>query len=226
MSLRLAIWDMDGTIVDSRAIIQDAMVCAFEACDLAPPAYDATRHVVGLGLGEACARLAPAEIEPARLERLVNAYRAAFIARRAQPDFEEPLYPGAVETLQRLTGAGWLMGVATGKARRGVEALFEAHPLRDYFDTVWWADDGPGKPNPFMVLEAMRAVGREPGESLIIGDAVHDMAMGRAAGIICHGVTWGFGAGDELTQSGAHLVHSDFDSLNAGLDAFMAAPAR
>jgi len=142
MSLRLAIWDMDGTIVDSRAIIQDAMVCAFEACDLAPPAYDATRHVVGLGLGEACARLAPAEIEPARLERLVNAYRAAFIARRAQPDFEAPLYPGAVETLQRLTGAGWLMGVATGKARRGVEALFEAHPLRDYFDTVWCADDG------------------------------------------------------------------------------------
>jgi phosphoglycolate phosphatase len=220
MSLKLAIWDMDGTIVDSRAIIQEAMVRAFEVCDLEPPVYDATRHVVGLGLAEACGQLAPAGISPHALDRLVNAYREAFVARRSEPDFEEPLYPGAIDTLERLARAGWLMGVATGKARRGVDALFASHPLQDYFDTVWCADDGPGKPNPFMVLEAMKAVGRVPAESLIIGDAVHDMAMGRAAGITCHGVAWGFGTGPELIDAGAHLVHGDFASLNAGLDAF------
>ena len=222
MTLRLAIWDMDGTVVDSREIIQTAMERAFAACDLPPPPYDATRQLVGLSLNEVCRRLAPADMSSDRLDRLIEAYKAAFVHRRTEPDYVEPLYVGAVETLERLANQGWLLAVATGKARRGVEALFEMHPLRHFFDTVWCADDGPGKPHPFMVLEAMRAVGVDAARSLIIGDAVHDMAMGRSAGISAHGVTWGFGRADELHAAGAHEVHHDFAALNAALDQFAA----
>ena len=219
MSLKLAIWDMDGTVVDSREVIQTAMERAFVACDLEPPAYEATRRLVGLDLVTVCATLAPG-LSGEALARLVEAYKQAFVARRTEPDFVEPLYDGAVETLERLANGGWLLAVATGKARRGVEALFEMHPLRSYFDTVWCADDGPGKPNPYMCEQAMAAVGAEPSGSLIIGDAVHDMAMGRAAGIRCKGVAWGFGAADELEAAGAHEVHHDFSTLNTSLDRF------
>lgn len=222
MTLRLAIWDIDGTVVDSREVIQTAMERAFVTCDLEPPGYDATRRLVGLDLATVCATLAP-QLEGEALLRLIEAYKHAFISRRTEPDFIEPLYEGAVETLERLANENWLLAVATGKARRGVQALFEMHPVAQYFDTVWCADDGPGKPNPFMCEQAMAAVGAQPGHSLIIGDAVHDMAMGRAAGIRCKGVAWGFGAADELEAAGADEVHHDFSTLNASLDRFGAA---
>jgi len=217
MTLKLAIWDMDGTIVDSREVIQTAMVRSFESHGLTPPTYDDTRQIVGLALREAIEMLAPEDVD---LNALTTSYKEAFVARRAEPGFREPLYDGAVETLERLANENWLIAMATGKSHSGIRAVFEMHPLKQYFDTIWCADDGPGKPHPYMCLEAMKALGAEPVQSLIIGDAVHDMRMGRNAGISCHGVTWGFGEAQELTTAGAHFVHDDFKSLNAQLDKF------
>ena len=219
MSLKLAIWDMDGTIVDSRHIIQTAMERAFERLGLEPPAYDDTRKHVGLSLDTVIANLAP-DLDSARLSQLAEAYKTSFITQRTEPDFKEPLYDGAVETLARLANEGWVLGVATGKARRGLRAIFDMHPLEQYFDTVWCADDGPGKPHPFMIEQNMSAVGAKAGHTLIIGDAIHDMVMGRAAGVRCKGVSWGFGAADELHEAGAHEVHDSFDTLNESLDRF------
>ncbi|MEL7480359.1 MAG: HAD-IA family hydrolase [Pseudomonadota bacterium] len=224
MSLKLAIWDMDGTIVDSREVIQTAMVRAFETLGLAPPSYEATRQIVGLGLSEAVGGLVPDDFDLARLPELVDAYRKAFVARRAEPDFKEPLYEGAIETLLALQDAGWLIGMATGKSRSGIRAIFDMHPLEPLFDTIWCADDGPGKPHPYMVKEAMKSVGAEASQTLIIGDAVHDIRMGRAAGILTHGVSWGFGTADELDAAGAHHVHHDFEALRTGLDMFNPGP--
>ncbi|MEO0981216.1 MAG: HAD-IA family hydrolase [Pseudomonadota bacterium] len=218
--LKLAVWDMDGTIVDSREVIQGAMARAFEALDLAPPPYDATRQIVGLSLDEACRRLTPEGFDPRELPRLVEAYKDAFIAQRAAPDFEEPLYAGALEALQGLAEAGWLIAMATGKSHRGIRAVFERHPMEPLFDTIWCADDGPGKPHPFMVEQAMKAVGAAAAGTVVIGDAVHDMQMSRAAGASAFGVSWGFGAPHELDAAGAHEVHHDFDTLNAALARF------
>lgn len=223
MSLRLAIWDMDGTLVDSRDIIHTAMVRAFTSQGLEPPPFEATRRLVGLSLETVIRALAPA-LEGQALHDLVEAYRHAFLSRRTEPDHVEPLYEGARETLDRLLAGGWVLGVATGKARRGVDAIFEMHPgLKASFDTVWCADDGPGKPHPFMVEEAMKAVGAAASRTLIIGDAVHDIAMGRAAGITTYGVSWGFGRAEELRDAGAHEIHHDFMTLRASLDRFCAA---
>ncbi|MHA7900409.1 MAG: HAD-IA family hydrolase [Henriciella sp.] len=219
MTLKLAIWDMDGTIVDSREVIQTAMERCFEAMDLMPPSYEQTRKIVGLGLEEACRTLAP---EGTDIPKLTEAYRQAFVARRAEADFKEPLYEGAQETLDRLAQDGWLIAMATGKSHRGIRAIFEMHPLEDYFDTIWCADDGPGKPHPFMCEQAMAALGAEPHQSLIIGDAVHDIRMGLNAGIRTLGVSWGFGEAQELSQVGAHEIHHDFTTLNTSLDQFAA----
>nr|WP_070958611.1 HAD-IA family hydrolase [Hyphomonas sp. Mor2] len=217
MTLRLAIWDMDGTIVDSRDVIQTAMERTFETLGLEPPAYDQTRKTIGLGLQEACQILAP---DYPDIDLLAATYKQAFVARRAEPTFKEPLYEGAVETLERLANEGWLIAMATGKSHAGIRAIFDMHPLAQYFDTIWCADDGPGKPHPFMCQEAMKAVGAEPHQTLIIGDAIHDIRMGLNAGIHTLGVSWGFGTADELSASGAHEVHHDYASLNLSLDAF------
>jgi phosphoglycolate phosphatase len=217
MTLKLAIFDMDGTLVDSREVIQTAMVRAFEACGLTPPSYNDTRQIVGLGLSEACQRLAPGYKD---LPHLVSEYKSAFVARRSDPDFREPLYDGAIETLERLANDNWLIAMATGKSHAGIKAVFGMHPLAQYFDTIWCADDGPGKPHPFMCLEAMKALGAEADQSLIIGDAIFDMQMGRAAGIRSIGVSWGFGKSTELAEAGAHEVHDDFKTLNTSLDTF------
>ncbi len=213
----LAIFDMDGTIVDSRKVIQGAMHAAFTACDLAPPDYEQTRQVVGLGLHEACKRLASDACDAPTLERLVGCYRDAFIANRDDPDFKEPLYPGAVELIETLRRRGWGVAMATGKSRRGIDAIFAMHPLADLFDTIHCADDGPGKPDPFMITEALRAMEATPDQSVIIGDAVFDMQMGKAAGIAAFGVDWGFGTRNELRDAGADAVFSNFSSLGAAL---------
>lgn len=221
--LRLAIWDVDGTLVDSRDVIQACMETAFRGAGLPPPDYDATRRIVGLSLMEALGTLAPPDIGAARLAELVEAYKQSFVVHRTQPGYREPLYEGALELLEELKAQGWLMAIATGKSHRGVDALFEKHNLRHFFDTVWCADDGPGKPHPFMVEQAMNALGCAPQESLMIGDAIHDMAMGKAAGVRALGVSWGFGRAEELAAAGADEIHNSFETLARSLHTFAGA---
>ena len=110
--------------------------------------------------------------------------------------------------------------MATGKSHRGIRAVFDMHPLEPFFDTIWCADDGPGKPHPFMVDQCMNALGVEPHQTLMIGDAIYDIQMGRAAGVHTLGVSWGFGAAHELEAVGAHEIHHDFATLNQSLDRF------
>ena len=220
MTLKLVIWDMDGTLVDSRASIQNAMADAFVACDLVPPEFDDLRQTIGLGLHDVFRQLTPEDCHAEKLETLVEAYKQAFFKRRQAPDYHEPLYDGARETLERLADENWLQALATGKSHRGIRAVFESHNLGPYFDSIHCADDGPGKPNPFMLHEAMGALGAEPMQCVMIGDAVFDMQMGRAAGMHTLGVSWGFGAAHELTEAGAHDVHHTFKTLNAALDGF------
>ncbi|MBA4340133.1 MAG: haloacid dehalogenase [Hyphomonas sp.] len=221
--LRLAIWDVDGTLVDSRAVIQACMEAAFRDTGLTPPDYDATRRIVGLSLAAGIAQLAPPDLGAARLEFLVDAYRHTFTRLRADPALHEPMYDGALEVLDYLKQDGWLLAIATGKTHRGLDGLFAKHDIKSYFDTVWCADDGPGKPHPFMVEQSMRALGCAPAQSLMIGDAIHDIAMGRAAGVRSLGVSWGFGRADELQDAGADEVHHEFRTLTESLAAF--APA-
>lgn len=226
MSLKLAVFDIDGTLVDSRQVITEAMRRAFKRAGLPEIGYERTRTIVGLHLDEAVARLAPEDYPAERLPELANFYRNAFVEMRAEDGFSEPLYQGARETVERLADEGWLLGVATGKARRGLDIVFEHHGLHKYFQTFQTVDHGPGKPHPRMVLDAMGETGARPEETVMIGDTSWDMLMARAANAHALGVSWGFHTPDEIEEGGAHAVHHAFDALNAWLDAFEPGRAR
>lgn len=227
--LKLAIFDVDGTLVDSREVIHRAMDRAFARAGLGGIEYDRVRTIVGLELTEAVLRLAPPDYPAERIPELASFYKQAFVEQRAEEGFSEPLYAGARETVERLADAGWLLGVATGKARRGLDIVFTHHGLHRYFQTLQTVDAGPGKPHPRMVLDAMAEVGARPEATVMIGDTSFDMEMARNAKARAVGVAWGFHTPDEIEAGGAHEIHHDYDALNAALDAFadgIGAPGR
>jgi len=218
--LKLAVFDVDGTLVDSREVIHRAMTRAFVRAGLGEIAYDKVRMIVGLELTEAVLRLAPADYPAERIPELANFYKQAFVEMRAEDGFSEPLYEGARDTVQRLADEGWLLGVATGKNRRGLDIVFKHHDLHKYFQTFQTVDGGAGKPDPRMVIDAMNETGVDAHRTVMIGDTSWDMLMGRAAKTHTLGVTWGFHTPDEIAEGGAHSIHDEFDQLNAALDAF------
>jgi len=218
--LKLAIFDVDGTLVDSREIIHRAINRAFQRAGLDETSYDKVRMIVGLELTEAMLYLTPNDYPAENIPELAGFYRQAFVQMRAENDFSEPLYTGARETVERLADEGWLLGVATGKNRRGLDAVFTHHNLHKYFQTFQTVDHGAGKPDPRMVLDAMRETGMDRSRTVMIGDTRWDMLMARAAKIHALGVTWGFHTPEEIAEGGAHSIHDKFAQLNAALDKF------
>ncbi len=220
---RLLVFDWDGTLVDSFATIATAFAEAFSASCLPPPAPAAVRRVVGLSLAEAVAGLAPGHTAET-VERLTADYRLAYAALMAKQDPPEKLFPKAEEVLIRLADEGWLLGIATGKSRRGLAASLARHGLTGRFATLQGADQGPGKPHPAMLQRAMDEVGVEPEMTVMVGDTVFDVAMARAAGVTAVGVEWGLHPAEELRDAGAVAVLVTLDELPGVLERIPAAP--
>ncbi|MCS0496097.1 HAD-IA family hydrolase [Ancylobacter sp. MQZ15Z-1] len=216
--MKLALFDCDGTLVDSQNVIVAAMTRAFARADLTLPPREALLGIVGLSLVEAMRRLGGEDPQfPA--ERLAQLYREAFHELRAEPDFAEPLFPGVRRVLDHLTARDdVVLGIATGKSQRGVAAVLSHHGLQGRFVTIQTADDAPSKPHPAMVQQAMAAVGAAPLDTVLIGDTSFDMVMARAAGARAVGVTWGYHAPEMLRSSGAERLVSDSEALLAAMD--------
>jgi phosphoglycolate phosphatase len=206
MSTRLAVFDCDGTLVDSQANICRAMAGAYAALDLPAPSPSAIRGIVGLSLVEAVAMLSP-DAPRAQHEQLAAAYKQAFWRMRADATLDpEPLYDGIVTLLDALAADGWRLGVATGKSDRGLALLLAHHGLTERFVTLQTADRHPSKPHPAMLEAAMAEAGADPHMTVMIGDTSYDMAMARAAGVRAIGVTWGYHDEAALRAGGAHVI--------------------
>ena len=217
--LRLAIFDCDGTLVDSQHMIAACMSAAFAAEGLAAPPVEAVRRVVGLPLARCMELLAPGR-EAADHERLVEAFRHAFhLPRPGGEDGLEPLFPGCRETLDALEAAGWLLGIATAKGRRGLNGVLERHRLVGRFVTLQAGDGVPGKPHPAVLGRALAEAGVEAANAVMIGDTSFDMTMANHAGVRPIGVAWGYHAVEELHAAGASAVVSDFAELASLLGA-------
>jgi phosphoglycolate phosphatase len=202
---RLAIFDCDGTLVDSQHNICRAMEACFAAAGLDPPDRERTRRVVGLSLVEAMRAMLPDAEAPAHAA-LAEEYKRAFRRMRGQGLADEPLYDGVAELLDALDDAGWLLGIATGKSDRGLALCLEHHGLAGRFVTLQTADRHPSKPHPSMIERALADAGADPAVSLMIGDTSYDMAMAREAGVTAIGVAWGYHGADELRRAGAQHV--------------------
>ncbi len=210
---QLIVFDYDGTLVDSQHLIARAMADGFVAHGLAPPPIEAVRRVVGLTLERAVANLLPDPGDVLTAARVADGYRQAFFALRSAPDCHEPLFPGVRETLLRLGQGEVRLGIATGKARRGLLASLERHGLEQHFVTLQTADVAAGKPDPEMLHQAMSEAGTAPGETVLIGDTTFDMEMAGNAGIAAIGVAWGYHEPKDLRQSGAAAIVESFAEI-------------
>ena len=202
---RLALFDCDGTLVDSGATIHRALADSFARNGLACPPPAQARRVIGLSLIEAMAALLPTHGADDHA-RMAEEYKKSFIALRAAGEVEEPLFDGIAELLDALEERGWLLGVATGKSDRGLGHCLRCHGIAERFVTLQTADRHPSKPDPSMVLQAMADAGAGPGTTVVLGDTSFDMMMARGAGARAIGVDWGYHHRDELIEAGAAAV--------------------
>ncbi|MEM8539158.1 MAG: HAD-IA family hydrolase [Pseudomonadota bacterium] len=212
MPLRLVLFDVDGTLVDSQGSIVHCMTNSFQAASVSAPKREAILSIVGLSLPQAIARLAPDHSDVVQAQ-LVDGYKEAFHAYRLNLGAaSSPLYPGAREAIEALHAVpDILLGVATGKSQRGLDALIEAHGLEGYFVTRQVADHHPSKPHPSMVQTALAETGVEAADAAMIGDTSYDMDMAAAAGVAGIGVNWGYH--DRSALGAATCVIETFDQL-------------
>ncbi len=215
----LALFDCDGTLVDSQANICMAMEHAFSAIGAAAPPRDAIRRIVGLSVFEAACALMPAGDE-AEQTRLAQAYKTSFHELRGRGLIEEPLYDGIADLIASLHRDGWKLGVATGKSDRGLERCLDYHGLSEMFITLQTADRHPSKPHPSMVHQAMLDAQATPETTVMIGDTTYDIHMGRAAGVRTIGVSWGYHPAGELAEAGADMVAQTMEELSQMLRVF------
>ncbi|WP_095587579.1 HAD-IA family hydrolase [Actibacterium ureilyticum] len=219
--LRLVVFDVDGTLIDSQDAIVTSVGHAFAALGRPVPDRATVLSIVGLSLPQAMARLMP-DLTEAGVQDAIAAYRARILELRAEAEGEghAPLYPGARDALDRLHRRDELfLGVATGKARRGLDHAFASHGIGHYFHTCQTADHHPSKPHPSMLHQACDDIGIEPGQAIMLGDTSFDMEMGRAAGCRTIGVSWGYHPVADLRAAGADCVIDSFAALDAALEA-------
>jgi phosphoglycolate phosphatase len=202
---RLAIFDCDGTLVDSGATIVRAVAETFEQHGLAVPPPRDRRRVIGLSLGEAMRSLVP-EGSSDDHAALTETYKEKFFQARLEGRVEEPLFQGIAELLDALEAEGWLLAVATGKSDRGLGHCLACHGWATRFISLQTGDRHPSKPHPSMALQAMADAGSTPETTVVIGDTSYDMGMARAAGAAGIGAGWGYHDESELLAAGAIAV--------------------
>ncbi|SDX18170.1 HAD-IA family hydrolase [Litoreibacter albidus] len=217
--LKLVIFDVDGTLVDSQDDIVAAMTTTFTAIGQPVPSRAEILGIVGLSLPAAFQKLAPA-LYGAHGDTLVEGYKTSFRTSRKlrKSTDSSPLYPGALDAIKRLHAQdNVLLGIATGKSRRGLDHLLDAHKLRHFFVTTQVADDHPSKPHPSMLERCMYDAGVEAAHTVMIGDTSYDMDMANNAKIASVGVCWGYHTA-EVLQPRANLLIDDYADLDAALN--------
>lgn len=216
-SFRLILFDLDGTLVDSQMSICSVMGEAFENAGLEPPDLANTRRGVGLNLDKAIARLLPDDAGDDLVAKLVESYREAYWSRRERSAFNKPLFDGALDILETLNRPEVCLGIATGRNRRSLDAILEGHGLEKMFVVLKTPEDGPSKPSPVIIHQAMAEMGTSTQETVFIGDTTYDIQAGRNAGVRAIAAAWGYHEADELAAAGAARVLDDIRKVPGAL---------
>ncbi|WP_421353395.1 HAD-IA family hydrolase [Aeromonas veronii] len=215
--IRLAIFDWDGTLMDSVGRIVACVQGAARDCELAVPAPPQIRQIIGLSLDVAMSRLFPLRsdsgtaIDERQIAMLIDCYRHHYL-HDATPS---PLFAGAGELLHDWRSRGLRLAVATGKSRRGLDRVLDETGLRPLFMTSRGADEANSKPDPLMLEQILDELGLSPRQAVMVGDSVHDMAMAEAIAMPRIGVTWGVDSRDALSRYEPVAVVDSMTALRA-----------
>ncbi len=218
--LKLVVFDVDGTLIDSQDVIVEAMSRSFTDMGVALPTRQEILSIVGLSLQEAIATLVP-DMPEAEVVQAAEGYKDMFVKLRAEKGGEAavPMYPGARAALEQLHARDEvLLGVATGKAKRGLDHAYHAHGIGHFFLTSQTADNHPSKPHPSMLHATLYDTGAEAEHAVMIGDTAFDIEMGVAAGFKTIGVTWGYHDTERLLAAGADVLVDSYDALIPALE--------
>jgi phosphoglycolate phosphatase len=212
--MKLIVFDWDGTLADSTALIVDALQKSCADLALPIPAEERCRYVIGLGLHDTLMTVAP-ELTKARYPEMVEAFRRNFIGGEA----DIPLFKGVPEMLVDLNARGALLGVATGKSKVGLARTLARHGITQHFAATRCADEGQPKPHPEMLQYVIRTCGVELDRTLMIGDTTHDLQLAANAGV--QSVAVGYGAHDHEALSShrpaARLLAHSINELHTHL---------
>ncbi len=183
----LLVFDWDGTLINSIAWIVECIQQAALSCAYKKPDIGAVRGIIGLSLGEAMSTLFPGASKDTTA-KLVNRYRELYCSKNIQ---QNDLFFGVADMLVSLRGQGYLLAVATGKGRVGLNAAMCATSTEDLFDATRCSDETASKPDPMMLLQIMDQLGVNRNRTLMIGDTVHDLKMAQNAGVSAIAVSCG-----------------------------------
>lgn len=214
--LELAIFDCDGTLVDSQHTIVQAMHRAFETNGLPLPSHEEILGIVGLQLADCMRTLVP-DADEELVARLAQGYSDAYRANRDAGRDEPPLYPHTRNILHALDQRGILLGVATGKSRRGLNHTLAVHDLSTIFVEKRTSDDGPGKPHPHILLDMCATLNIPMERCVMIGDTTYDIEMAANAKMAAIGVSWGYHRTERLYDAGAYAVLERWEDLEQAL---------
>ena len=221
--MKAILFDCDGTVADSCAMICEIMRMVFVTHGHDVPLDSETRAIIGLSLDTAIGKLKP-DASLGEIGRMTETYRSIFRGVRSEPKFREALFPGMKALVRDLAAREDVcVGMVTGKSRRGVHAICETHGMTDWFAVVRTADDCASKPHPAMVLESCDVLGLLPADALVVGDSIYDMQMAKAAGASALGVAWGTFGPPSLIGAGAYAVAGTVDDLRGRIDAWLSA---
>ncbi|MCY0146647.1 HAD-IA family hydrolase [Hoeflea sp. G2-23] len=213
--MKLALFDCDGTLVDSAAVIHTCMERTFVDFGAARPTLDLTKSIIGLTLDLAIAQMLARPVDE-EITAMTARYKEHFTLHRETGGAPEPAYDGILPLIDALAGRDdVILGVVTGKSRRGLDAILANHGMTKSFFVTRTADDCPSKPHPAMVLECCAHAGITPESTVVIGDAIYDMQMAVNAGARGIGVAWGYAPVDALHAAGARHVVNRADEIAA-----------
>lgn len=193
---KLLVFDWDGTLMDSEARIVACVQAAARDLGLEVPSARSCRNIIGLGLNEAVTTLFPGS-DDVQVGRVVDRYRYHFLVANKTPSV---LFSGAADVLNKLVDDGFLLAVATGKGRRGLDLVLKSTGLGPLFHTTRCADETFSKPHPQMLLQILEELGIEAGEALMIGDTEYDLQMAKNARVKSLAVSYGVHSRERLMQ--------------------------
>ncbi len=210
--LRLAAFDLDGTLLDSANSIVTGVMACWEACGFPLPEPDDVRRIIGLPWEESVQRLLPGAGDAEFAE--IRAYHES-VARgeRPKPPRNQTLFPGVLEMLDAVEEAGYLLAIITSRSGRRLSELLEAQDIAKRFVSLKTTDNGPGKPNPSLMLQTLNETGVDKQDAVMIGDTTFDILMACNAGTASIGVSWGVHEPDELRDAGAQQVAETMEEL-------------